>query len=128
MEFGRYFAQLVQYGIETRNSRVVDAEANDAAGCTNCRTVAKLVSELKRTGYWQRSDDPIELGPSRVVAMKGGFRVLGTFTYPKVENVRLDGEVVTTVPAEPYRYWVDLSWDDKDSSWKVRDFIYAKQA
>ena len=35
LEYGHYFAQLVQYGVETRNSRVIDAEAFDQAGCTN---------------------------------------------------------------------------------------------
>ncbi len=70
LEYGRYFAQLVQYGVETRNSRVIDAEAFDQAGCTNCRTIAALISDLKRTGYWQLSD-PIKLGKLRAIPMRG---------------------------------------------------------
>ena len=126
LEFGKYFAKLVQYAIEVRNSRVLYAEAFNQPGCTNCTTVAKLISELKRTGYWQRSD-PIELGAFRAVALKGGYRVNGSFVYPEVEDVRVDNEVVETVPAEPYRYWVDLRFDETKKTWQVLDYIYGKK-
>lgn len=126
LEYGRYFARLVQYAIEVRSSRVLYAEAFNQSGCTNCSTVARLISELKRTGYWQRSE-PVELGTFRAVAMQGGYRVSGSFIYPEVEDVTVENEVVKTVPAEPYRYYVDMKFDDKTSTWRVLDFIYGKK-
>jgi len=126
LEYGRYFARLVQYGVETRNSRVINAEAFDQAGCTNCATIAKLISELKRTGYWQVSD-PIKLGKLRAVPMQGGIRVQGGFVYPKVQNVKLNGKVGRSGPAAPYRYYVDLQWDDKQQTWQVLDFVYQRK-
>jgi hypothetical protein len=126
LEYGRYFAQLVQYGVETRNSRVIDAEAFDQAGCTNCRTIAALISDLKRTGYWQLSD-PIKLGRLRAVPMEGGIRVKGSFVYPEVKNVKANGDVGRTGPAATYRYYVDLQWDEAKNTWQVLDFVYQRK-
>lgn len=127
VEYAGWFARLVQYGVETRSSRVINAEAFDQAGCTNCVTIATLISELKRTGYWQLSD-PLELGKLRAVAMDGGIRVSGSFRYPEVRNVKADGTVGRTGPAAPYRYYVDLKWDEQQKTWQVLDFIYQRKA
>ena len=123
VEYGTFFAQLVQYGIETRNSRVINAEAFDQAGCSNCATVATLIEELKRTGFWQLSD-PIELGGFTVGPYQGGFRVRGSFVYPEAQNVKVDGEVGRTTPAQEYRYVVGLKWAGGRRTWQVTDFIY----
>lgn len=122
-EYGTYFAQLVQYGIETRNSRVINAEVFDQASCSSCVTVATLIDELKRTGFWQLSD-PIELGRFTVGPFQGGFRVRGSFIYPEAQNVKVSGEVGRTTPAQDYRYIAGLTWEDKKETWQVTDFIY----
>jgi hypothetical protein len=59
--------------------------------------------------------------------MDGGYRVKGSFVYPEVDDVRANGKVAETVPASPYRYSVDLAWDDKIQTWQVLDFIYGKR-
>lgn len=123
LEYGRFFAQLVQYGIETRNSRVVNAEAFDQAGCSSCVTVATLIDDLKRTGFWQLSD-PVELGKMTVDPYQGGFRVKGSFVYPEAKNVKVSGEVGRTTPAQDYSYAVGLRWDGKKETWQVTDFVY----
>ena len=126
-EYAGYFAQLVQYGVETRNSRVINAEAFDQRGCTNCATIAALISDLKRTGYWQLSD-PISLGPLRAVPMQGGIRVKGSFVYPEVKNVRASGKVGRTGAEATYSYYVDLRWDGEQKTWQVLDFVYQRKA
>ncbi len=127
VEYAGWFAQLVQYAVETRDSRVISSEAFDQAGCTNCATIAALISDLKSTGYWQLSE-PIELRKLRAVRMDGGIRVSGSFLYPEVENVKADGTVGRTGPAAPYRYYADLKWDDGQKTWQVLDFVYQRKA
>lgn len=127
MEYGRYFALLVQYAIETRDSRVVSAEAFDQTGCSNCVALAKQVDGLKSDGIWQLSD-PLELGKFRAVPLKGGVRVTGSFVYPAVSNVEASGKVRRTGTPAPYSYWVDLWWVEKQSTWRVLDFIYKRKS
>jgi hypothetical protein len=126
LDYGRYFAQVVQYAIEIRDSSVITGETDDLSGCTNCVAVASLVSQLKRTRYWQLSD-PIVLGRFRAVPMQGGVRVRGTFVYPEVKSVRITGKVARTDPPDHYRYYVDLKWAEARKTWRVLDFIYGKK-
>jgi hypothetical protein len=124
--YARWFAQLVQYAIETRDAHPVNSEAFDQAGCTTCRQLATFTGELRRSGYWQLSDD-LELGRFTATRMKGGIRVSGDFVYPEVRDVRLDGTVQKTLPRSPYDYYVDLSWDDSGHAWQVLDYSFERQ-
>ena len=123
VEYGRWFAQLVQYALEARDSQVVQREAAVPSACTGCRSLATFVRRLKSTGYWQASED-LDLGPFRAAATNDGFRVSGSFTYPRIRDLTADGTVKRTIPAQPFGYHVDLSWDQGGSTWRVRDYYF----
>ncbi len=123
IEYAGWFAQLVHYAIEARDARPVAGEAFDQAGCTTCRKLATFVADLKSGGYWQLSDD-LELGRLTSSRKAKGTRVAGSFVYPKLRDVEVDGSVAKTIPATTYRYSVDLTWDDSSSSWRVLDYVF----
>ena len=123
VDYGRWFAQLVQYTLESRDASVVTREAADRAACSGCRSLATFTARLKRTGYWQVSDD-LDIHALKAVDRNGAVRVQGTFTYPEIKDTKLDGSVDRTIRAKPYDYYVDLAWDAGATSWRVRDFYF----
>ena len=126
-EYARWFAQVVQYALESRDSRVVNAEAFDQGACSGCRSLATFIAELEQSGFWQVSDG-LDIGPLKASERQDGVRVQGSFTYPRIEDLTVDGAVSKTIPAKPYGYYVDLSWDEEDESWQVRDFYFQPRA
>jgi hypothetical protein len=127
LAYAHWFARLVQYAIEVRDSRPVNAEAFDQASCTTCRKLATFISELRQRGYWQRSDQP-EIGKLTSTSGPKGTRVRGGFVYPRLEDVKVDGTVAKTLPATPYRLSVDLTWDDSASRWRVLDYTFERKS
>ncbi len=121
VEYARWFAQLVQYALEARNSRVVSQEAFDQAACRGCRSLATFVAQLEQSGFWQVSDE-LDVGRLRATTHQGVVRVQGPVTYPRVRDLTVEGSVSKTIPAKPYDYDVDVSWDDGAKTWQVRDF------
>lgn len=127
VEYATWFAQLVRYALEYRDSSVVDAEALDQPACSGCQSLSTFVAKLERTGYWQVSD-VLDMGELKASTRKGVVRVQGSFTFPKVRDLTVDGTVAKTIPAKPYDYYVDLSWDEQGGSWQVRDFYFQERA
>ncbi len=127
VEYAGWFAHLVQYAIETRDARPVNDEAFDQASCTTCRELATFIADLESGGYWQLSDD-LDLGKLRSRPTGDGIRVSGAFVYPELQDVKVDGTVEKTIPAAPYRYSVDLTWDDSDASWRVVDYTFERKS
>ena len=126
MAYGAWFAQLVQFALEARDSRVVNQEAFDQAACTGCRSLATFVGQLEESGYWQVSDG-LEMGTLKAKARQGDYRVSGSFTYPRIRDLTVDGKVARTIPAQPYGYYVDLTWDKGTKTWRVRDYYFQSQ-
>ena len=72
VDYGPWFAQLVQFALEARDSRVVKREAAVPGACTGCRSLGTFVGRLRSTGYWQVSDD-LDLGAFRAAATNEGL-------------------------------------------------------
>ncbi len=72
--------------------------------------------------------DGLDIGALKASKRKDGVRVQGSFTYPRIQDLTVDGAVSRTIPAKPYGYYVDLSWDDDDETWQVRDFYFQPRA
>jgi hypothetical protein len=124
--YAGWFAQLIQYALEARDFHVVSAEAQDQAACSGCRSLTKFVTQLKKTGYWQVSE-ALDLGVLKATRKGDVVRVQGTFTYPRVQDLRLNGKVARTIGAKPYTYFVDLTWDRPHGAWRVRDYQFQER-
>ena len=58
VEYGRYFALLVQHAVRIRNVRPLMAEARDQAKCTSCRGVSEFIEkELRAKKLWDLTPD-----------------------------------------------------------------------
>ena len=123
VDYAHWFAQLVQFALESRDSTVVSAEAFDQGACGACRSLAAFVADLKESGYWQVSDD-LQVGSLTASARGDGIRVRGSLTYPRIRDLTEDGKVARTIPAKPYSYYVDLSWDRPRGTWRVKDYLF----
>jgi hypothetical protein len=123
VEYASWFAQLVQYALESRDSTVVSAEAFDQGACGSCRSLASFVTDLKQSGFWQVSDD-LRVGQLKASERGDVVRVQGSLTYPRIQDLTDDGKVERTIPAKPYSYYVDLSWDRPRGAWRVKDYLF----
>ena len=121
--YARWFAQLVQFALEARDSEAVSQEAFDQAACSGCRSLATFIADLRKSGFWQVSDD-LAVGRLTASGRQGVVRVTGSLTYPQVRDLTADGKVSRTIPPKPYGYKVDLSWDETKGSWRVRDYSF----
>lgn len=126
VQYASWFAQLIQFALEARDSRVVNQEAFDQAACSGCRSLSTFVGQLEDSGYWQVSD-ALEMGALKAKPRQGDFRVSGSFTYPRVRDLTADGKVARTIPAKPYGYYVDLTWDGAGKTWRVRDYQFQSE-
>ncbi len=124
VEYGQYFAQLVQYSVRIRSARPVQAEAFDQAKCTVCRKLDEFIQQLKKDEVWVLGPD-LELGPFRTVSRPDGFTVSGPFAYPDGEFVTIEGKKDGDAIGGPYRFSADLLWDEDGSRWRVIDYTFA---
>jgi hypothetical protein len=123
-EFARYFAQVVQYSIRTRDSTPVAALARDQATCASCRSLSDYVEKLKKDKEWERSDD-IEVG--RLIVRPTGdaaYNVKGPMAYPRIGFVDVTGKEQGSQPRSPYRLDVDLIWDADRNRWQIDDYTF----
>src|SRR4051794_18714027 len=96
VQYGTWFAQLIQFALEARDSRVINQEAFDQGACTGCRAVATFIGQLEDSGYWQVSDG-LQVGPLEAKTRQGDYRVSGSFTYPQIRDLSTDGKVARTI-------------------------------
>ena len=124
VEYGRYFALLVQHAVRIRNVRPLMAEARDQAKCTSCRGVSEFIEkELRAKKLWDLTPD-LRLGKFDARRTKGGFKVTGAFEYPTGRLVTVDGTKKDTATGGPYVFAADVVWDPDGSRWRVLDYTF----
>ncbi len=124
VEYGRYFALLVQHAVRIRNVRPVMAEALDQAKCTTCRGAQRVHREgaARREGLGDHARPPpgqVQRSPT-----SDGFEVNGAFEYPTGKLVAIDGSKKDTATGGPYVFAADLVWDADGSRWRVLDYTF----
>ena len=123
-EYGRYFALLTQHAVRIRSARPLMAEAYDQAKCTSCRGVSEYIQkELLADKLWEIEPD-LRLGQFSARRTADGFKVSGTFRYPRGRFVAIDGTTKNTATGGPYRFAADLVWDEDGSQWQVLDYTF----
>ena len=124
IEYGRYFALLVQHAVRIRNVRPLMAEARDQAKCTSCRGVSEFIEkELRAKKLWDLTPD-LRLGKFNARPTKDGFKVVGAFEYPTGKLVTVDGTKKDTATGGPYVFAADVVWDPDGSRWRVLDYTF----
>ena len=124
VEYGRYFALLVQHAVRIRNVRPLMAEARDQAKCTSCRGVSEFIEkELRAKKLWDLTPD-LRLGKFTARPTKDGFKVTGAFVYPTGRLVTVDGTKKDTATGGPYVFAADVVWDPDGSRWRVLDYTF----
>jgi len=124
VEYGRYFALLVQHAVRIRSVRPLMAEARDQAKCTSCRGVSEFIEkELRAKKLWDLTPD-LRLGRFSARRTTDGFKVLGAFTYPTGRLVTVDGTNKDTATGGPYVFAADVVWDPDRSRWRVLDYTF----
>ena len=124
VEYGRYFALLVQHAVRIRNVRPLMAEARDQAKCTSCRGVSEFIEkELRAKKLWDLTPD-LRLGKFSARRTNGGFKVTGAFEYPTGRLVTVDGTKKDTATGGPYVFAADVVWDQDGSRWRVLDYTF----
>ena len=124
VEFGRYFALLVQHAVRIRNVRPMMAETLDQAKCSSCRGVSEFIQkELRAKKVWDTSPD-LRLGKFSARRTGTGFQVNGAFQYPTGQLVKIDGSKVDVATGGPYVFDADLVWEAERSRWRVVDYTF----
>ena len=124
VEYGRYFALLVQHAVRIRDVRPLMAEARDQAKCTSCRGVSEYIEkELRGDKVWAIEPD-IRLGKFTARRTADGFKVLGAFNYPPGKFVTIDGKRKDVSSGGPYVFAADVVWDPDGSRWRVLDYTF----
>ena len=123
-EYGRYFALLVQHAVRIRSARPLMAEAYDQAKCTSCRGVSEYIEkELIADKVWEIEPD-LRLNKFSARRTADGFKVNGTFRYPRGRFVAIDGSQKNTATGGSYVFAADLVWDADRSRWRVLDYTF----
>jgi hypothetical protein len=124
VEYGRYFALLVQHAIRIRSVRPVMAEAHDQAKCTTCRKLSEFIEqEMRDDKQWEITPD-LRLGKFSARRTGGGFKVNGDFEYPSGRLVAIDGSKQDVASGGAYVFAADLVWDADGSRWQVLDYTF----
>ena len=124
IQYGRYFAMLVQHAVRVRSVRPLMAEARDQAKCTSCRGVSEYIEkELRADKVWAMEPD-IRLGKFSARRTADGYKVIGAFAYPAGKFVKIDGTKTDTSSGGPYVFAADVVWDPDASEWRVLDYTF----
>jgi hypothetical protein len=124
VEYGRYFAMLVQHAVRIRNVRPLMAEARDQAKCTSCRGVSEYIEkELRDDKVWAIEPD-LRLGRFTARRTADGFKVLGKFDYPPGKFVTINGKKKDVASGGPYVFVADIVWDPDAARWQVLDYTF----
>jgi len=123
VEYGRYFALLVQHAVRVRSARPLMAEALDQAKCTSCRQISEYVEDRRDEKLWQIGPD-LRLGKFSARRTSYGFEVNGTFEYPPGKYVKIDGKKDGTLDGGSYAFQAFLVWDAERSRWRVGDYTF----
>jgi hypothetical protein len=124
VEYGRYFAMLVQHAVRVRSVRVLTAEALDPAKCSSCRGVNEYIEkQLLADRVWAIEPD-IRLGKFTARRTASGFKVLGAFAYPPGKFVTINGKKKDVATGGPYVFAADVVWDADGSQWRVLDYTF----
>ena len=127
-EYGRYFAFLVQHAVRIRSARPLMAEAYDQAKCTSCRGVSEYIEkELLADKVWEIEPD-LRLNKFSARRTADGFKVNGTFRYPRGRFVAIDGSNKNTATGGSYVFAADLVWDADRSRWRVLDYTFVDKS
>ena len=124
VEYGEFFALLVQHAVRIRSARPLMAEALDQAKCTSCRGVSEFIEDLRDDKLWEIEPD-LRLGKFSARRTAGGFKVSGAFEYPPGMFVTIGGSEKNTVTGGPYVFGADLVWNADGSQWRVLDYTFA---
>jgi len=124
VEYGRYFARLVHHAVRIRSARPLFAEALDPAKCSSCRGVKKYVDKyLVADEVWEIEPD-LRLNRFSARRTSDGFKVLGTFNYPRGKFVDIEGKKKDFGVGGPYVFGADVVWDADNSRWRVVDYTF----
>jgi len=128
VEYGRYFAMLVQHSIRVRDIRPVMAETLDQAKCTTCRDLSEHIEQnLRAEKLWEDTPD-LRLGKFTARRSDAGFAVTGPFQYPPGRVVTIDGSERDVAPGGPFAFALYMVWDAEGSRWRVIDYTFMSKS
>jgi hypothetical protein len=128
VEYGRYFALLVQHAIRTRDIRPVMAETRDQAKCSTCRDLSEHIEQnLRAEKLWEDTPD-LRLGKFSARQSDAGFEVTGPFEYPPGKVVTIDGTKRDVAPGGPFKFALYMVWDAEGSRWRVIDYTFLSKS
>jgi len=128
VEYGRYFALLVQHAIRTRDIRPVMAQTRDPTKCSTCRDLSEHIEQnLLAEKLWEDTPD-LRLGQFSARQADAGFVVTGPFEYPPGRVVTMDGTQRDVAPGGPFTFALYMVWDAEGSRWRVIDYTFMSKS